>query len=88
MNRMELGTIIDALYESEINCSISGFWDAGFTVKLGYELNGFLAEKDCKNSSEAAEFLDQSAREHYPGSVYALGRDEWERLSDIRRART
>jgi hypothetical protein len=32
---MELGAIIDALYESELNCSVETFWDGGFTVRLG-----------------------------------------------------
>jgi len=84
---MELGKVIDALYDSEINCSVSTFWDGGFTVKLGDEMNGFLAERDCKTSHEAAEYLDQAAREHYPESSYALGKDEWERLNDVRNAR-
>jgi hypothetical protein len=74
---LELGTVIDALYESEINCSIACFWDNGFTVKLGDEMNGFVAEKDCRTSSEAAMFLDNAAHQHYPDSTYALGRDEW-----------
>ena len=72
---MELGKVIDALYDSEINCSVSTFWDGGFTVKLGDEMKGFLAERDCKTSHEAAEYLDQAAREHYPESTYALGKD-------------
>jgi hypothetical protein len=76
---MELGTVIDALYESEINCSIASAWDNGFTVKLGDEMNGFVAEKDCRTSSEAAMFLDDAAHQHYPDSTHALGRDEWER---------
>src|SRR3984957_21299492 len=76
---MELGTVIDALYGSEINCSIASFWDNGFTVKLGDEMNGFVAEKNCRTSSEAALFLDNAAHQHYSDSTYALGRDEWER---------
>jgi hypothetical protein len=40
---MELGAVIERLYASEINCSISTFWDGGIAVKLGDELNGFVA---------------------------------------------
>jgi hypothetical protein len=68
---MELGAIIDALYESEINCSVETFWDGGLTVKLGDDVNGFVAETECKTSFEAAQFLDRSAREHFPTSSYA-----------------
>ena len=66
--RMELGAVIEALYESEINCSVSTFWDGGFTVKLGAdftvklgaEMNGFVAETECRTATEAAEFLDRA----------------------------
>jgi hypothetical protein len=34
---MELGAAIEALDESEINCSVSAFWDAGIKVQLGDE---------------------------------------------------
>jgi hypothetical protein len=62
---MELGVVMDALYESEINCSVSTFWDGGFIVQLGDDMNGFVAEKDCRTATEAAEFLDRAAREHF-----------------------
>jgi hypothetical protein len=70
---MELGAVVERLYASEINCSISTLWDGGITVKLGDELNGFMAESHCKTGAEAAAFLDRAARQHFPGSNYALG---------------
>ena len=76
---MELGSVIDALYASEINCSLSTFWDGGIEVKLGDEMNGFVAEKNVKTTAQAAAWLDSAAREHYPESTYALGKKEWER---------
>ena len=57
---MELGAIIDALYESELNCEISTFWDDGFTVKLGDVMNGFVAIENCKTALAAAQFLDNA----------------------------
>ena len=84
---MELGKVIDALYESEINCSVDTFWDGGYTVKLGDEMNGFVAEKECKSSREAAEFLDKAARDHCAESAYTFGKDEWARLNDVRNAK-
>ena len=84
---MELGAVIQALYKSEINCSVSTFWDGGFTVKLGDEMNGFVAEMECRTATETAEFLDRAAREHFPYSAYALGKEEWERRNQARQDR-
>lgn len=61
------------LYASEINCSVSCLWDGGWDVKLGDEMNGFVAEGNFKTLDEAATFLDLQARIHFPDSVYALG---------------
>lgn len=74
---MELGAVIDSLYASEINCSVSTFWDGCITVRLGDETNGFVAETDCKTSAEAAQFLDTEARHHFPDSSYALRAECW-----------
>jgi hypothetical protein len=37
-------SIMQRLYDSEINATMSSFWDDGFYVKLGDEMNGFRAE--------------------------------------------
>ena len=37
------------LYESETNIEIACFWDVGWTVKLGDQLNGFFAQREFKN---------------------------------------
>lgn len=39
-----LDVLLAQLYRSEINVSISTFWDEGWEVKLGDEINGFVAE--------------------------------------------
>jgi hypothetical protein len=41
----DLEEILSALYESEINASISWLWDGGIDVQLGDELNGYDAER-------------------------------------------
>lgn len=64
-------SIIQKLYDSEINVSISSFWDAGFDVKLGDDMNGFVAETQVKTFAEVEAWLDQEVRKRYPGSVYA-----------------
>jgi hypothetical protein len=40
---MDIATVMNRLYESEINCSISSFWDNHWDVKLGDDMNGFVA---------------------------------------------
>ena len=40
----DLEEILSALYESEINASISWLWDGGIDLQLGDELNGYDAD--------------------------------------------
>jgi len=68
---MTLDEVLDRLYASEINYSLSCLWDGGIDVKLGDRLNGFAAETNVKNAAEAAAWLDHTARERYPESDYA-----------------
>jgi len=82
---MDLTTVLMNLYRSEINCSISSFWDNGFLVQLGDDMNGFLAEAQVRTPMEAAAFLDKAAREHFPESAYTLGYEEHEQ--EMRRRR-
>jgi hypothetical protein len=65
---------LQRLYESEINFSITTFWDDGFEVKLGDHMNGFKAETNVRTFAEALSWLDREARKAYPNSVYAVGR--------------
>ncbi len=58
--------IAQRLYDSEINFSISCFWDGGFTVKIGDELNGFVAKETVGTYDEALAWLELTADEHYP----------------------
>ena len=73
----QLDTVMRDLYNSEINCSVSCFWDGGWTVKIGDFINGFQAEATIDNSDfwglEAARWLDTKARQLYPGSDYVKG---------------
>ena len=71
---MDIEIVIKRLYESEINCSISSFWDNGWDAKLGDQMNGFVAEGNFGTLDEAADFLDREARKHFAKSLYAVGR--------------
>lgn len=66
-----LSELLTDLYKSEINVSISWFWDAGINLALGDDLNGYEAEVQVATLAEAAEWLRAKAVEHYPDSVFA-----------------
>jgi hypothetical protein len=56
------------LYGQEINWAVSSFWDGGWTVKLGDDLNGFVAENTFhpKDLGKAAKWLAEQAEKHFP----------------------
>ena len=61
----DLGTIIAALHDSEINGEVSWFYDGTWHVKLGDDINGFVAEAVVSSPSGAAEWLRANAVGHY-----------------------
>jgi hypothetical protein len=69
--RPDLGTIIAALHDSEINGEVSWFYDGTWSVKLGDEMNGFDAEAVVTSPQEAAEWLRANAVRRYPASEFA-----------------
>lgn len=52
---------LKALYAEEINVQISSFWDGGWTVKIGDEMNGFSEEALFwnENFDKIAEYLHE-----------------------------
>ena len=69
-----MSNIPQRLYDSEINFSISCFWDGGFDVKIGDDMNGFAAEVKTNTFDEAIKWLDEQAKERFPNSLYATGK--------------
>ena len=62
------------LYDSEINVSLSWFWDAGFTVKIGDEVNDFIAQTTVQTLLEVQDWLIETVKELYPESWYVTSR--------------
>jgi hypothetical protein len=58
------------LYDSEINFSISCFWDAGFEIRLGSG-PGFDAEGLTYSYAEACRWLKEATVRRYPESDFA-----------------
>jgi hypothetical protein len=50
---------------------VSGFYDAGFDVRLGDALNGFLAHGKVETWAEAEAWLRDQALAHFPDSKFA-----------------
>jgi hypothetical protein len=48
---------------------VTSFWDDGFYVRLGDEMNGYRVERRCATWAEAECWLDEQARVLYPDSV-------------------
>ncbi len=62
---------LQALYDSEINFSISTPWDAGFSWKLGDEANGYAATGNAPTLREAVDALVAAATREFPRSRFA-----------------
>ena len=64
-------SILQRLYNSEINFAIRTFWDGGFDVMLGDPLNGIKATANTDTLVEAEAWLEAEAVKAYPESVFA-----------------
>jgi hypothetical protein len=64
-------TILQDLYDCEINFTISCFFDGGFHIRLGDVLNGFKAEARADTYAEAVQKLLAMALKHHPRSTFA-----------------
>jgi hypothetical protein len=64
-------SVFQRLYDSEINFEVSGFYDAGFDVRLGDALNGFLSAGRVETWGDAEAWLREQALAHFPDSKFA-----------------
>lgn len=63
--------VCQRLYSSEINFTISTFWDGGFDWKLGDECNGFKEEGCTRTFDDAVVALRAAAIRQFPTSQFA-----------------
>ena len=68
---MDLATELQRIYDSEINVEISWFWDGGIDLRLGDEMNGYLAEENVSSVDEIVLWLQEAIAHFYPNSTYA-----------------
>ena len=62
---------LEKVYDSEINYSIEVFWDGGFFVRIGDDMNGYVDEEIFKSLREGIKWLLKRVKELYPNSKYA-----------------
>jgi hypothetical protein len=68
----ELLAVMAALFASKINCTVATFHDGGWTLKLGDDVNGFVAQRSFAPAElDAVRWLAGRACEHYPASKFA-----------------
>ena len=64
-------SIMQRLFESDINFVIYSCGDRGFRVYLGDKKNGYRANGECRTWEDVKRWLDTQARIHFPNSDYA-----------------
>jgi hypothetical protein len=65
------GIELQRIYDSEINVRISWTWDSGIEVRLGDEMNGFLAAETVASTADILPWLQHAITHFYPTSPYA-----------------
>lgn len=74
-------SILQELHNSQINGSIQSVLD-GWSVKLGDERHGYVAEANVGSEAEAYDWLERTALERYPESRWAQIRRQAQRPRD------
>jgi hypothetical protein len=80
--RSDLEDELQKIYDSEINVRIDSFWDGGWRVALGDEMNGIIRpDWDSCDLEEVLPSLQELILKHYPYSTYAkslqvIGKDK------------
>lgn len=69
-------SVLQELYDSEINFQISCFWDGRFEVALGDQSNGFKESKSFDTVDECLYWLESAAVRWFPESCFAKKRRE------------
>lgn len=65
-------SVIQDLYDSEINFSLEVFWDAGFEIRLGDTKNGFPAHTRVRTWADVEAWLIEAVRVLYPDTAFAV----------------
>lgn len=61
---------LQKIQDSEINFTISCFFDGGFTYRIGDKMNGFLADGTMPTLESLLPYLVEDVLRLYPASKY------------------
>lgn len=67
-------SVMQEIYDNEVNISITTFWDGGYEVKLGDPMNGFVAERNVDRWDQVEPWLEAQMIKHFPDSEFAQAR--------------
>jgi hypothetical protein len=70
---VDLAIELQKIYDSEINVRIGWFSDNGIDVRLGDDMNEYLAEANVASVTEIVPWLKEAAAHFYPTSTYTAG---------------
>lgn len=72
---LTLESVIRRAYASEINVGLQSFWDAGFHVWIGDDVNGLQAQDNfaVEDLADVPAWIDEAIRRIYSDSDYAEG---------------
>src|SRR5260370_2374059 len=76
---------LQLIYESEINVRISWLWDGGIDVRLGDEMDGYLAEENVSSAEDIVPWLQDAIAHFNPHSTYTKSLDPLTRDLPARR---
>jgi hypothetical protein len=68
---VDLAVELQKIYDSEINLRIGWLWDGGIEVRLGDEMNGFMAQETVSSTADIVRWLQEAIAHFYPNSSYA-----------------
>ena len=74
---LDLSVELQKIYDSEINVRVDWLWDGGIDLKVGDEMNGFVAEENVHSVAEIVRWFQEAIAHFYRGSTYAqtVGKD-------------
>jgi len=67
---------LQAIYDSEINFQINCFWDGGWEVAIGDEMNGWKIKHSEETLEGAIKWLIKAVCGWYPNSGYAKRKED------------
>ena len=65
-------SVLQDIYDSEINVSISTMWDGGYDLAIGCPISGPKATGNVDRWGDVEPWFRAKALEHYPDSLFAL----------------